>query len=222
MVRVKICGIRRMEDAFSAIRWGADAVGFLVGQRHTSADFITAEQARAIIVRLPPFVSKVLVTHHLQATEVLDLAAETCADTVQLHGEIDPRQIRLIREKRPQLRLLKSFHVVDEASVEYGLPYYSLVDAFVLDSLNVETGEIGGTGLVHDWEISRRIVSRYPIPVILAGGLTPENVQEGIHVVKPYAVDVNSGLKNADGFKDHAKIHCFIENAKSPYAMAPQ
>ena len=218
MVRVKICGIRRLEDAFSAIRWGTDALGFLVGQRHTSADFITAEQARAIIVKLPPFVSKVLVTHLLQAEEVLDLASQTCVDTVQLHGEIDPRQIRLLREKRPQLRLLKSFHVVDEASVEYGLPYYSLVDAFVLDSLNAETGEIGGTGLVHDWAVSRRVVSRYPIPVILAGGLTPENVREAIETVKPYGVDVNSGLRCNNGFKDHAKVHAFIENAKSLYA----
>jgi len=222
MVRVKICGIRRVEDAFSAIRWGADAVGFLVGQRHTSADFISAEQARAIILRLPPFVSKVLVTHLLQAGEVLELAAQTCVDTVQLHGEIKPDEIRQIRDQAPHLRILKSFHVVDEASVEYGLPYYSLVDAFVLDSLNAETGEIGGTGLIHDWEISRRIVSRYPVPVILAGGLTPENVQEAIHVVKPYAVDVNSGLKDAAGFKDHAKIHCFVESAKAPYSHVLQ
>ena len=220
MVRVKICGIKRMEDAFSAIRWGADALGFLVGQRHTSGDFIEAALAREIILRLPPFVSKVLVTHLLRAEEVLKLVDETCVDTVQLHGEIQPDQVREIRQRRAHLRILKSFHIVDEASVEYGLPYYAHVDAFVLDSLNAETGEIGGTGLVHDWAISRRVVSRYPIPIILAGGLNPENIREAIERVKPYGIDVNSGVKGASGFKDHAKVHAFIEGAKSAFALA--
>ncbi len=218
MVRVKICGIRRIEDAFSAIRWGADSLGFLVGQKHASPDFVTAEQAREIVLRLPPFVTKVMVTHLHSAAEVVALADIVAADTVQLHGEIPPAEIRELRRQRPHLRLLKSFHIVDEASVEYGVPYVGLVDAFVVDSLNAETGQIGGTGLVHDWTISRRVVSRYPTPVILAGGLTPENVQDAIHAVRPYAVDVNSGLKDAQGFKDHAKIHTFVDNVKAVYA----
>jgi phosphoribosylanthranilate isomerase len=92
-----------------------------------------------------------------------------------------------------------------------------MVDAFVLDSVNEETGAIGGTGLVHDWNISRRVVSRYPIPVILAGGLTPLNVREALEKVKPYAVDSNSGLRDSHGFKDHTKIHEFISNAKEGF-----
>lgn len=220
MVRVKICGIRRIEDAFSAIRWGADSLGFLVGQKSASPDFVTAEQARDMIVRLPPFVTKVMVTHLTTAAEVVALADTVGPDTVQLHGEATPAEIRELRRQRPHLRILKSFHIVDDASVEYGIPYMGLVDAFVLDSLNAETGQIGGTGQVHDWAVSRRVVSRYPTPVILAGGLTPENVQDAIHTVRPYAVDVNSGLKDAKGFKDHAKIHTFVDNVKSVYSCA--
>ncbi|MDE1169834.1 MAG: phosphoribosylanthranilate isomerase [Verrucomicrobium sp.] len=220
MVRVKICGIKRLEDAFSAIRWGADSIGFLVGQRHTSTDFISAAEAAEIIRRLPPFISKVMVTHFSRAEEILPLVDEACVDTLQLHGQIPPAELQIIRDKRPHLRILKSLHIIDEASVESGVPYYKFVDGFVVDSLNAETGQIGGTGMVHDWSISRRVVSRYPIPVILAGGLTPENVQEAIHAVKPFAVDANSGLKDAAGFKDHAKIHAFIDNAKSLFQEA--
>jgi phosphoribosylanthranilate isomerase len=220
MVRVKICGIKRVEDAFSAVRWGADSLGFLVGQRHASPDFVTPDQAREMILRLPPFITKVMVTHMVKAAEVVALVDEVCPDTVQLHGEMHHSEVRELRRLRPSLRILKSFHIVDEASIEYGVPYVGLVDAFVLDSLNVDTGEIGGTGLVHDWAVSRRVVSRYPTPVILAGGLTPENVQEAIHTVRPYAVDVNSGLKDAKGFKDHAKIHTFVDNVKAVYSCA--
>lgn len=218
MVRVKICGIKRIEDAFSAVRWGADSVGFLVGQRHASPDFVTPDQAREMILRLPPFITKVMVTHLHTAKEVVALADQVCPDTVQLHGEIPHNEIRELRRQRPHLRILKSFHIVDEASIEYGVPYVGIVDAFVLDSVNVETGEIGGTGLTHDWTISRRVVARYPTPVILAGGLTPENVQDAIHAVRPYAVDVNSGLKDAQGFKDHAKIHTFVDSVKAVYS----
>ncbi|HEY8966929.1 MAG TPA: phosphoribosylanthranilate isomerase, partial [Candidatus Methylacidiphilales bacterium] len=170
------------------------------------------------IAKLPPLVNTVLVTHLLTADEVLDLLEATGADTVQLHGEIPPAEIVRLREWRPKLKVIKSFHVVDEACVEYGLPYVAFVDAFVLDSLNAETDQIGGTGLVHDWEISRRIMARYPIPVILAGGLTPENVAEAIATVRPYGVDVNTGLKGEKGLKDHAKIHAFVDAVRGVHA----
>lgn len=217
MIRVKVSGIRRVEDAFSAIRWGADALGFGVGSRYPSLDFVEPDKAQAMVRQLPPYVSKVLVTHLLQAEEILSLCDLIGVDTVQFHGEILPDQIKLVRARRPYLNLCKSYHIVDEASIEYGVPYCKIVDAFVLDSLNEETGEIGATGLVHDWKISRRVVSRYPTPVILAGGLNPENVRSAIDQVKPYAVDANSGLRDAHGFKDHAKVHEFIANAKSSY-----
>jgi phosphoribosylanthranilate isomerase len=217
MVKVKISGMRRVEDAFSAIRWGADAVAFGVGQRYPSHDFIEAEAAREMVRQLPPLISKVLVTHLLLAEEVMALTDRIAVDTVQLHSEITPAQLQLLREQRPHLRLLKSFHVVDEASIDYGLPYRHLVDGFVLDSVDVETGSIGGTGLIHDWELSRQVVVRYPIPMILAGGLTPENVRLAWETVKPYAVDANSGLRDAHGFKDHARVHEFISNAKAGF-----
>ncbi len=220
MVRVKVSGIRRVEDAFSAVRWGADAIAFGVGKRYPSEDFISVEVAIQIIRQIPPLISKVLMTHLLQADEIINLCDQIGPDTLQLHSEILPMQIKIIRERRPYLRIFKSFHIVDEASVEYGVPYCQIVDAFVLDSVNEQTGAICGTGIVHDWKVSRRVVSRYPTPVILSGGLTPLNVREAMEKVKPYAVDSNTGLRDANGFKDHTKIHEFINNAKEGFFSA--
>jgi phosphoribosylanthranilate isomerase len=214
MVRVKVSGIRRIEDAFSAIRWGADAIAVGVGQRFPSRDFIETTLAAEIVRQLPPLITKVLVTHLNKASEILGLTDQIGVNAVQIHGEIAVMELIALREQRPHLALYKSFHIVDEASLEYGMPYYKHVDAFVLDSLDIETGAIGGTGQVHDWAISRRVVSRYPTPVILAGGLTPENVREALDTVRPYAVDVNSGLRDDTGYKCHTKIHTFIASAK--------
>ena len=219
MFKVKICGIKRVEDANLAIEAGADALGFLVGQTHTSADFISPLTAKTIAASLPPGATPVLVTHLTDPDDVLNLAALVGMNTVQLHGEIWPEDVARLRRAAPNLTFLKAFHVTDEASLGYGDEFVGLVDGFVLDTVNSRTGQIGGTGQTHDWRLSRRIVERHPsIPVILAGGLHPENVAEAIAAVGAFGVDVNSGTKGPDGFKAEGKVRAFVTNARQAFA----
>jgi len=212
---VKICGIRRHEDALIAAELGADAVGLLVGQRHNSQDFISAGIARDISRGLPPSVEAVLVTHVEDIDELERLLQQSGITTVQLHGEIAPSFVERLRGRLPDLKIFKSVHVISADSVAYPEAFRKLVDGFVLDSINAVTDQVGGTGKTHDWSISRQIVTRYPeIPIILAGGLNSENVRSAIEYVHPFGVDVNSGTKAPNGFKDTRKMQEFIVQAK--------
>lgn len=215
MIRVKICGNKRLEDALEGVKAGADALGFLVGQVHTSSDFISKETAREIIEKLPPFVSTVLVTHLDDAEEIISLAAFTKVSTIQLHGDSIVDDMLLFRKKLPNIKLYKTIHVEDRSAISTASEWDNHVDAILLDTISKSENKVGGTGKTHDWSVSANIVKSLKIPVILAGGLNPENVQDAIRAVKPFAVDVNSGTKGPDGFKDFAKLHSFIKNAKS-------
>ena len=212
---VKICGIRRHEDALTAAELGADAVGLLVGQRHNSPDFISAGIARDISRALPPSVEAVLVTHIEDIDELERLLQQSGITTVQLHSEIASSSVERLRGRLPYVKIFKSVHVISADSVAYPEAFRKLADGFVLDSINVVTDQVGGTGKTHDWSISRQIVTRYPeIPIILAGGLNSENVRSAIEYVHPFGVDVNSGTKAPNGFKDTRKMQEFIVQAK--------
>ena len=212
---VKICGIKRHEDALTAAELGADAVGLLVGQRHNSPDFISAAVARDISRALPPSVEPVLVTHIEDIDELERLLRQSGITTVQLHSEIASSSVERLRGRLPHLKIFKSVHVISADSVAYPEAFRKLADGLVLDSINVATGQLGGTGKTHDWSVSRQIVMRYPeIPIILAGGLNSENVRSAIEYVHPFGVDVNSGTKGSDGFKDARKMREFILEAK--------
>jgi phosphoribosylanthranilate isomerase len=212
---VKICGIRRHEDALVAAELGADAIGLLVGQRHNSPDFISAAVARDISRALPPSVEPVLVTHIEDIDELERLLQQSGITTVQLHSEIASSSVERLRGRLPDVKIFKSVHVISADSVAYPEAFRKLVDGLVLDSVNVATGQVGGTGKTHDWSISRQIVTRYlEIPIILAGGLNSENVRSAIEYVHPFGVDVNSGTKGSDGFKDARKMREFILEAK--------
>ena len=212
---VKICGIRRAEDALIAAELGADAIGLLAGQRHNSPDFISATVARDISRALPPSVEAVLVTHIKEIDELDRLLQDSEITTIQLHSEIAPSSVEELRGRFPHLKIFKSVSVISADSVAYPEAFAQLVDGFVLDSINVATGQIGGTGKTHDWSVSREIVMRYPeISIILAGGLNSENVRSAIESVRPFGVDVNSGTRASDGFKDLRKMKAFIIQAK--------
>jgi phosphoribosylanthranilate isomerase len=215
MVKVKICGITNLKDALTAIAHGADAVGFLVGQVHYSTGvFITPRQAAEIVAALPPFCSTVLVTHLARPEEVVNAARIANVSTIQLHGDSSAAEAARIKEELSYTKIYKAVHVLEDAAIAEAQKYVGSVDGFVLDTAIRETGQIGGTGKTHDWRISRRIVESVPEPVILAGGLNPDNVVEAIRTVRPYAVDVNSGVSNRDGSKDVHKLKAFIERAK--------
>ena len=211
-MRVKICGMRRVDEALAAAAAGADAVGCLVALDYAVPDRIEVAAARAIFASVPPFVARVLVTHRTALADVVALMRETAATVVQLQGDFPLVAISALREAVPHALVIKSVHVTGEGTVTAALAAARVADAILLDTKT--RGRIGGTGKTHDWSISARIVASTPKPVILAGGLTPDNVAGAIAMVHPYAVDVNSGTRGTDGWKDHAKIRAFISAAR--------
>ncbi len=217
MTRVKICGIQCLEDALLAVRLGADAIGLLVGQRHTSSDFLTPESARTIAAGLPPFCASVLVTHLNTTDEIAKLVEMVQPTTIQLHGQSSPQVALDLRSCYPHLKLVQAIHMIDEASLQDAKPFEEVVDAILTDSVNQQAGQVGGTGLTHDWSLSRRLVETSSLPVILAGGLNPDNVAEAIAAVRPFGVDVNSGVKGPDGRKAPDKLEAFVRRAKQSY-----
>lgn len=214
-MRVKICGIRRLEDARLAAQLGADAIGVLVGQAHPSGDFLTPQQAATILRGLPPLVSGVLVSHWSNPQGLLQLIAAVEPAVLQLHSAIAPEAVPALRQARPGLTLLKAVHSNQGDPLREAGRYAQLVDGFVADSCNPATGQVGGTGLTHDWSLTARLVQHLPKPLLLAGGLTPSNVAEAITTARPWGVDVNSGVKGADGFKDASLLERFIQQAKA-------
>jgi phosphoribosylanthranilate isomerase len=210
MVRVKICGITRKEDLDAATAAGADAVGFVVGVASSPRN-IALEKAEKLIRQVPPFVKSVLVTVP-RGIDEFETYEKLNPDAIQIHGE-NLHAAASVRLKIPNTlligavnaRLANAFDVVSTAA--------KLFDAVLLDSF-VE-GRYGGTGIVHDWELSKRVKHViHPKPLILAGGLNPDNVAEAVRTVQPYAVDVSSGVEQQPGIKDQQKIMDFIKNVK--------
>jgi phosphoribosylanthranilate isomerase len=217
MTRVKVCGITNLTDARAAIACGVDALGFLVNvDSAPSPRFISAEQARAIITQLPPFCSTVLVTTTREPKAIIDMARTMRVTTVQCHGGTTPEGIAQIKQELPYLKVYKSIHVhAGRAAVlAEARRYERVVDAVVLDTAKPERGQFGGTGETHDWGVSKMIVESLHVPVILAGGLGPDNVREAIAQVYPYAVDANSGVSKTPTEKDIEKMTLFINRAK--------
>ena len=211
---VKICGIKRKEDALAAARFRADAIGMLVGQKYPSRDFISAREAAEIIKAISQGPVPIIVTHLDDAEKITEIIRMTGAKGIQLHGEIAILEAQKLRESFPYLKIFKSIHIQEGIKKEDFEKWYGLADAFVADSVNTATGQIGGTGLTHDWNLSVAIRKLSKIPFILAGGLNPENIEMAIRQVRPFGVDANSGLKSDDGFKDHLLMKDFIRLAK--------
>lgn len=213
MVRVKICGIKNIEDALAVAALGADELGFHVGLAGGRSP-LTPEDAARIIKQLPPHAAPVLVTSVVEPKELIGLAQKTGAAILQLYGDASPAQIQEVKEAMPSVKIWKVINIADEASIALAKEYEGAADAVALDTFNKDNGARGGSGKTHDWDISRRIAESLSIPVILAGGLNPENVAEAVAQVRPAGVDVNSGVTNPDGSKDLAKVKRFIEHAK--------
>lgn len=210
-MKVKICGIRNMSDARVALAAGANALGFLIGLTHKAEDGIFEDDAREIIGKMPPFVSSVMVTHLTDAHEIASIAKYINATTIQVHDNVEPGVMELLKAEMPWIKLIKAIPIVDEAEAfEMMDAFQDLSDALLLDSITKD--RIGGTGEPHDWRISERIVKKSSVPVFLAGGLNPFNVAEAIRVVSPYGVDVNSGVE-MNGAKSELLTRAFVTNA---------
>ncbi len=210
-----------MDDAKKAVAFGADALGFKVGIKHKTEDEVSPYQAKEIVSLLPPFVSSVMVTHLSDSASIISLLKliESIA-TIQFHDKIDVSEIEKVRERFPSVKLITTIHVDRGFGPLKKLHQYDeVVDAIIVGSVNLREDRIGGTGMTHDWSITRRIVNESLLPIILAGGLTPENVQDAIITVRPYAIDVNSGVK-VDRFsrrKDPVKMKNLIYGAKNAF-----
>ena len=211
-MRAKICGIRTEEDLKAAVESGADAVGFLLGQVHPSKDFILPGTAARLVRALPPWITPVIVTHLTEPDEILELSDRTGITTLQLHGGSSPSEVQRVRDGLPPAgKVIVTIHPDSETDFVIFKDYYSLADAFLIDSFDRTTGRVGGTGKTHDWSLAAKFVGESPLPVILAGGLTPENAAEAIRTVRPYGLDANSGLKNKEtGAVDPIRCKDFV------------
>ncbi len=202
MTRVKICGITSLEDALTAVEAGADALGFVFFAK--SPRHIFPEQAARIISQLPPFVQAVGLFVNEEADTVNKVADLCRLDLVQLHGDEPPDYCRQFKR-----RLLKAFRVRSLTCLDPINNYQ--VAGYLLDTFSPSF--YGGTGLSFNWEIAAEAVKRHQ-RIVLAGGLTPDNVAEAISQVRPYGVDVSSGVEAAPGKKDRDKLRAFLQNAK--------
>src|SRR6266511_1502713 len=203
MVSVKICGITSVEDAQAAVEAGADALGFVFYP--PSPRYVTPEQASLIIRTLPPFITTVGLFVDVPVETVNSMAAQCGLDRIQLHGREPPDFC--CRVVRP---VIKAFRIKNAESLLH-LPHYR-VAAYLLDAY-VEGALPGGTGASFSWEFAAQ--AKPYGPVILAGGLTPENVEEAILRIRPYGIDVSTGVERAPGVKDHHKVRTFIVRAKT-------
>lgn len=202
-VRVKICGITNLADAFAAIEAGADALGFVFYK--ASPRSITPEKASEIIRKIPPLLSTVGVFVNENPVKIKKIINVTKIDVVQLHGEEPPDMCELISN-----RIIKAFRVKSLESLDPLIHYKNKVSAFLLDTYTPNI--FGGTGQIFNWDIA--IDAKQFGQIILAGGLTPDNITSAVKRVRPYAVDVSSGIESEKGKKDHKKMKLFIQKAK--------
>lgn len=204
MTRVKICGVTTREDLEAVIESGADAIGLTVDVPVETPREIDAERAADIVSATPPFVTTVLVTMPDPLESVAGLADRVGPDIVQVHGDSAPEDIA-------SLSADLDAGVVVAVSPEDAPRYDTVADALLVDSLD-ESGA-GGTGATHDWERTRDLVAELSSPVVLAGGLTPDNVAEAVETVDPFAVDVASGVEERPGRKEPAAVDAFVRHA---------
>jgi len=209
-MKCKICGTATQADLKCAVDAGTDAVGFLMGITHLTQDAVSPDEAAKMIATLPPFIEPVAVTHLQEANPIIAILQRSRCTTLQIQNTISPSEVAIIRDTLPYVHIIKAVHVIDELSIETAVRVSAYSDAIILDTRTAE--RLGGTGIPHDWNISATIVKSVDIPVLLAGGLTPENVVQAIERVHPYGVDVHTGVKK-NGIRDAEKTRAFVEAA---------
>lgn len=213
--RIKICCMASIEEARTAVALGADAVG-LVSAMPSGPGPIDEELIGAIADSLPPMVASFLLTCLQDAEGIVAQQRRCRANTLQLVDSVPLDAYRVLRDALPGVRIVQVIHVRDESSIGEAESIAPLVDGILLDSGNpaLAVKELGGTGRVHDWAISRRLREAVPVPVILAGGLNALNVRDAIAAVEPFGVDICSGVRTS-GLLDPAKAQAFMKAVRS-------
>lgn len=213
-MKVKICANKSVEDAKICLDAKVDIIGVLVGQKHVSDDFIDKENAKVICDFVNSRADVSLVTHLKKADEIIDLTKFIGNNIIQLHSDIEESEVEKIHKSLPSIKLVRLIHVSKDGNVITDVSKIKFVDYYLMDSFNLKTDQVGGTGISYDWKQAGRIIKELKYPVFIAGGLTPYNVQQAILQANPYGVDVNSGCK-VNGKMDAKKVKNFVQNAKN-------
>jgi len=212
---IQIAGVKDLEEAMLLAESGITHMGFPLCLAFHKED-MDAPATRSVIAQLPKKVIPVLITYLDTAEKIIDLTGYLMVGFLQLHGRVSRNELKKLRAAKPDLSIMKSLIIGDRSSPEMSDQvdaYAPFVDAFLTDTYDFSTGATGATGKLHDWNISKKIVEYSPHPVILAGGLTPENVRLGIDFVRPYGVDAHTGVEDDFGRKDPSLIARFVEQS---------
>ena len=209
--RVKICCISSVDEAKMAIGFGASALG-LVGKMPSGPGPIADELIASIIKTVPPPVATFLLTSETKAEDVISHQQRVHSSTIQIVDALTERNYKFIREHLPSVKLVQVIHVIDESSVEEAIELSEQADALLLDSGNPKLAvkELGGTGRIHNWNLSKKIVEQSKVTVFLAGGLNATNVTEAIETVQPFGIDICSGVRT-NGKLDAQKLEAFFK-----------
>lgn len=222
---VQIYAIKTIQEARLCIDAGADRFGVVVGEAGKTPDETSHAQTRAIFQATPSTFPKMALTVETEIGAVEHMVRETGAEILHLSGDITklpPEGVQRLRKDLPGVQIVQAIPVSGLEAIELALAYQDVCDVCFLDSKDPNAEVIGATGAVHDWSISRQIVDKLNIPVILAGGLSPENVVEAIAAVRPWGVDSNS-CTNIPGTwdKDHERVRRFVQAAKGAAGDKP-
>ena len=204
---MKICGLTDPADLRAAIEAGADAIGVISSVSVDTPREVDRRTAAELVAEVPPFVTATLVTMPEDANHAVDLVRAIRPDAIQLHGKFSAEDIGYIRAETG----IKVIPAIDYTDTDRAQDLDEAADAILVDSTR-EDGA-GGTGEPHDWEATANIAETLRSPVILAGGLAPDNVAEAVRVAAPFAVDVASGVERTAGRKDHTALATFVQNA---------
>lgn len=214
-MNIQMAGIRNVKDALMCVECGVNIIGLLVGQAHTSDDFITKELAREIKLALPQNIKTTLITHLEVAKDIIEIAKFIDVDYIQLHSHLKESEVEIIKKALPNKKLLRLIHIDKDGKLLTNIKNIRIADFYFTDSINLKTNQVGGTGLTHNLETDKMLVETLDKPVFIAGGLNPDNVGEAVKYCKPYGVDVNSGCRAIDGSRDREKVLAFVKNASN-------
>ncbi|MFV0436591.1 MAG: phosphoribosylanthranilate isomerase [Desulfopila sp.] len=203
--RIKVCGMTTVEDAEEAIRLGVDAIGFIFAEQ--SRRYISPDKVKEIVACLPPFIHLIGVFVDSDPVEVEEIIDYCGLTHVQLHGRESVEYCHKLAQSVSPCRVIKAFRVSPQTSAADFAPYEESVGGYLLDTFATE--QAGGTGQTFDW--SRIESFKAKRPIVLAGGLCPENIAEAIRQVRPFAVDVNSGVEIEPGRKDYGRLYQLVQ-----------
>ena len=217
-MHVQIYAMKTPEEARLTLEAGADMLGVVVGLHERTPDEVNFEQAQRIFAAIPPTCTRVGLTIETRLDTIIQMAEATEPDILHLSGPIDklpPDRVADLRRRLPGLPIMQALPVTGPEAVDLALAYERTSDYFLLDTNDETLNVIGATGATHDWSVSREIVAAVDVPVILAGGLSPENVAEAIRVVRPWGVDSNTHTNVPNTWrKDPERVRRFVQAAK--------